>query len=228
VISLKILVVDPIVKTEPTRDINKIYLALKLKEVSVGFESLKQGPCFIETEEDEKSAVPDLLRVVKEGEEKGYDGVIINCFGNPGLEEARKVVKIPVIGAGEASFLKVKEAERRFSVLTTVEEAVRRVRRNARKWGVESFLVSVRPLGMHVLELGQKERLRKALVVEGGKAVQEDHAEVVVLGCTGMAGNAEWLSKKLGVPVIDPAKAAFEMTIKMLTQKLDEGAFMKI
>jgi allantoin racemase len=217
VISLKILVVDPVVKSEPTKDIDNIYSTLKVKGISLGFESLKQGPLFIETEEHEKSAIPDLLRVIKEGEEKGYDGIIINCFGNPGLEEARKLVKIPVIGAGEASFLKIKEMERRFSVLTTVEEAVRRVKRNARKSGVEGFLVSVRPLGMHVLELCQRERLRKALVIEGRKAVQVDHAEVVVLGCTGMAGNAEWLSKELGVLVVDPAKAAFEMTINVLT-----------
>ena len=214
---LKVLVVDPIVKSEPTGDIDKVYLSLKVEGVSLGFVSLKEGPLFIETEEDEESAIPDLLRVIKEGEEKGYDGIIINCFGNPGLEEARKLVKIPVVGAGEASFLKMKEMGQRFSVLTTVDEAVRRVRRNARKCGVDGFLVSVRPLGLHVLELSEKERLRKALVREGGKAVQEDHAEIIVLGCTGMAGNAEWISKKLGVPVIDPAKAALETTIKMLT-----------
>jgi len=214
---LKILIVDPIVKSESTKGVDKSYSTLRVEGFSLDFESLKQGPYFIETEENEKSAVPDLLRVIKEGEERGYDGIIINCFGNPGLEEARKLVKVPVIGAGEASFLKVKEMERRFSVLTTVEDAVRRVKRNARKFDVEGFLVSVRPLGMHVLELGQRKRLRKALIIEGGKAVQDDHAEVVVLGCTGMAGNAEWLSKKLGVPVIDSTKAAFETTIKVLT-----------
>ena len=217
---LKILVVDPIVKSESTEDVDKSYSTLKVEGVYLDFESLRQGPYFIETEDNEKSAVPDLLRVIKEGEEKGYDGIVINCFGNPGLEEARKLVKTPVIGAGEASFLKIKELEKRFSVLTTVEEAVRRVKRNARKYDVERFLVSVRPLGIHVLELNQKKRLRKALVIEGKKAVQEDHAEVVVLGCTGMAGNAEWLSKKLGVPVIDPAKAAFETIIKVLTQNI--------
>ncbi len=202
-------------KSEPTKSIDKIYLSLKVEGVTLSFESLRQGPLLIETEEDEESAIPDLLRVIKDGEEKGYDGVIINCFGNPGLEEARRLVKIPVIGAGEASFLKIKEMEQNFSVLTTVEEAVKRVKRNARKCGVERFLVSVRPLGMHVLELAQKKRLRKALVIEGGKAVQEDHAEIVVLGCTGMAGNAEWLSKRLGVPVIDPAKAAFVQSTYM-------------
>ena len=131
-----------------------------------------------------------------------------------------------MIGAGEASFLKIKEMKRGFSVLTTVEEAARRVKRNARKCGVERFLLSVRPLGVHVLELGQRERRRKALVMKGGKAVQEDHAEVIVLGCTGMVGNAEWLSKKLVVPVIDPAEAAFEMTIRVLTQLQNARAFV--
>ncbi|MDH5449489.1 MAG: aspartate/glutamate racemase family protein [Candidatus Bathyarchaeota archaeon] len=223
---MKILVVDPIVKTEFMKDIDNIYSSLKIKGAALDFESLKEGPLSIETEEDEKSAVPDLLRVIKEGEEKGYDAIIINCFGNPGLEEARKLVKISVIGAGEASFLKIKEMERGFSVLTTVEEAVIRVKRNARKCGVERFLLSVKPLGMHVLELGQRERLRKALVLKGGKAVQEDHAEVIVLGCTGMVGNAGWLSRKLGAPVIDPARAAFETTIKVLTELQGARAFV--
>ena len=85
---MKILVVDPIVKSASTGDIDKVYLSLKVEGVSLGFESLKEGPLFIETEEDEESAIPDLLRVIKEGEEKGYDGIIINCFGNPGLDEA--------------------------------------------------------------------------------------------------------------------------------------------
>jgi len=108
--------------------------------------------------------------------------------------------------------------------LTTVEEAVIRVKRNARKCGVERFMLSVRSLVMHVLELGHRERLRKALVSNGGKAVQEDHAEAIVLGCTGMGGNAEWLSKQLGALVINPARAAFEATIKVLTQLRGERA----
>ena len=106
---MKILVVDPIVKTQFTKHIDNIYSSLNIGGLALDFESLKEGPLSVETEEDEKSAVPDLLRVIKEGERGGYDAIIINCFGNPGLEEGRKLVKVLVIGAGEASFLKSKE-----------------------------------------------------------------------------------------------------------------------
>jgi len=216
---LKILVVDPIVKSELTESIDKTWLKLKSRGVSIDFTSLEKGPNFIETYEHEKLAVPDLLRVVKNGERQGYDAIIINCFGNPGLEEAKKLVKIPVVGAGEASFLKAKEAKKRFSVITTVSEAVVRVRRNAQKYGAEPFLVSIRPLDMHVLELVQKQRLRKALLSEGERALKEDHVETIVLGCTAMTGNTEWLSRKLGAPVIDPTRAAIENAIEQIKSK---------
>lgn len=217
---MKVLVVDPIVKSEITDTIDKVWLKMKSEGIALDFTSLEKGPRFIETDEHEKLAVPDLLRVVKNGEKQGYDAMIINCFGNPGLEEAKRLVKMPVVGAGEASFLKVKEAKKRFSVITTVKEAVERVRRNARKHSAEPFLASIRPLVMHVPELVQRQRLRKALLREGEKALKEDHAEIIVLGCTGMAGNAEWLSRKLGVPVIDPTKAAIERATEQIKSKL--------
>ena len=215
---LKILVVDPIVKSKITEHVDKAYLKLKTGDVSIDFTCLREGPRFIETEEHERSAVPDLFRVVREGEKQGYDAIIVNCFGNPGLEESKRLVNVPVIGAGQSSFLKVKAGKKRFSVLTTVQEAVAGVKRNAVKYGVEELLASVRPVGMHVVELLQTERLRKALIGEGKKALVNDNAAIIVLGCTGMAGNAEWLSKRLDVPVIDPTRAAMEMAIKLIMQ----------
>jgi len=219
VIDLKILVVDPIVKSEITESIDKTWLIKKSVGVYLDFTSLQNGPSFIETEEHEKLAVPDLLRVVKNGEKQGYNAIIINCFGDPGVDEARKMVNVPVVGAGEASFSNVKEAGKRFTVITTVQEAVARVRRNARKHGAEPFLASIRPLDMHVSELVQKQRVRKALLNEGKKALEEDHADIIVLGCTAMAGNAEWLSKKLDVPVIDPTKAAFDKAVQQINSR---------
>jgi len=216
---LKILVVDPIVKSEITECIDTKWLRIKSEGVTLDFTCLRKGPSFIETEEHEKLAVPDLLRVVKNGEKQGYNAIIINCFGNPGLEEAKKLVKIPVVGAGEASFLKAKTFKKRFVVITTVNEAVVRVRRNAKRHGTEQFLASIRPLGMHVPELVQKQRLRKALLTEGKRTLKEDRAEIIVLGCTAMAGNAEWLSRKLGVPVIDPTNAAVKVAREQVKSK---------
>jgi len=216
---VKILVVNPIVESDITESIKKTRLRTKREIASLDFTSLEKGPRFIETEEHEKLAVPDLLRVIKNGEKQGYNAIIINCFGNPGLDETKKLVKIPVVGAGEASFLKAKKLQKRFSVLTTVNEAVSRVRRNACRYGAEVFLASIRPLGMHVPELIQKQRLRKALLEEGREAVEKDHVKIIVLGCTAMAGNAEWLSKKLDVSVIDPTKTAVEKAIERIKNK---------
>ena len=88
-IELKILVVDPIVKSDISEPIHKTYAQIKTSDVELGFEALREGPSVIETEEHERAAIPDLLRVIKEAEQQGYEAVIIHCFGNPGLEEAK-------------------------------------------------------------------------------------------------------------------------------------------
>jgi allantoin racemase len=217
---LKILVVNPIVKSEITESIRETWAKVGSEGIVLDFRNLEEGPDFVETEEHERLAVPDLLRVAKDGETQGYSAIVINCFGDPGLEEAKKLVRIPVVGAGEASFLVAKESQKRFSVITTVKEAVVRVRRNARKYGAEPFLASIRPLNMHVPELNQKPRLRKALLNEAGKALREDQAEIIVLGCTAMAGNARWLAKELALPAVDPTEAAIKRAKERIEGRL--------
>jgi len=216
---VRVLVVDPIVRSEISEHAHDEYVRLKPDGLTLGFEALREGPRFIETVEQERMAVPDLLRIVQEAERRGYDAVIINCFGDPGLEEARGMVDIPVIGAGESSYKRVKAMGRRFTVLTTVPQAVPRVRRNVRRCGVEELLASIRPLNLHVPELLDEGRLRGALLREGRRAILEDGAEVIVLGCTGMAGLADWLAGELGIPVIDPAQTALEEAIQQLKFK---------
>ena len=85
------------------------------------------------------------------------------------------------------------------------------MRENIRAYGFEHRLMSMRALNMKVLEFqSQAERALEAMLREGKKAVEEDRAEVIVLGCSAEVGFHRTLQDALGVPVIDSALAPFK------------------
>ena len=51
----------------------------------------------------------------------------------------------------------------------------------------------------------------RAIVAEARRAVEADRAEVICLGCAGMAGLEEAITTELGVPVIDGIGAAVRL-----------------
>ena len=68
-------------------------------------------------------------------------------------------------------------------------------------------MASVRVTGIPVLDLQKDlDATFHALVEEGRKAIELDGAEVLILGCTGMTGMAERVTKELGVSVVDPCQ----------------------
>lgn len=171
---------------------------------------MESGPESIETYYDEVFAVPGLVRKVQEAEEEGFDGVLISCFADVGLDAAREVASIPVVGVGQVSMLAASAVARKFSVITVGEGLIQIVTDNARKWGLGG-LVSVRNIGVPVLELHDEARVKTALRQEAESAIEEDGAEAIVLGCTGIIDAWGKLSAELQdrygvyVPVIDPA-----------------------
>jgi len=173
---------------------------------SVGIE---KGPSSIECRYDEILAVPEIVKRVKEAEEEGVDACVVNCFGDPGVRASREVVKIPVLGPCESSLLVASSMSDKFSVITVLKSVAGLIEENARIYGLSDKLVSVRAVDIPVLDLHQdNETTAKALFEEGKKALAEDGAEVLILGCTGMTGMAERLSRELGVQVIDPLPTA--------------------
>lgn len=173
---------------------------------SVGIE---RGPSSIECRYDEILAIPEIVKRVKEAEEEGIDACVVNCFGDPGVRASREVANIPVLGPCEASLHVASTMCDKFSVITVLSSVASLIEENARIYGLSDKLVSVRAVDIPVLDLHQdNETTAKALHKEGKKALEEDSAEVLILGCTGMTGMAERLSKELGVDVIDPLPTA--------------------
>lgn len=180
-------------------------------ETTTGIDDVPEGPASIESAYEEYLSIPAAVRRAVELEAEGWDAVILGCFGDPGLDAFREVVSVPVIGPGEASVLLAASLGHRFSIVTIAESVVPATERQIRNVGLAGKLASVRAVNIPVLELHHdRDRTIAAVVEEGRRALLEDRADTIVLGCMSMGflGIAESVAPQLGVPVVNPARAA--------------------
>lgn len=189
--------------------------ALLDQNVAFSAELLSHGPDSIECEADEACALPEILKHARAAEAAGVDAILIDCFGDPGLAEARHEVSVPVFGPGEASMHLAAMLGARFAIVTVLESVFGMIERQAEHYGVSNRMAPLRCVNIPVLELeSDAERLERALAREALAAVRTDGADVIILGCTGMLGAADALAKTLRretavtIPVIDPLPAA--------------------
>jgi allantoin racemase len=214
---MKIRVIEPVIsKTLEGTSLEELSpMARPDTELSVV--SIDKGPASIESTYEAALAAPHAVAKIVEAERDGVDAVICNCMDDPGVEAAREMVSIPVIGPCETSMHIASMLGHRFSVIGVLEADDRPFHDHARKAGLEGKLASVRAVNIPVLELEDRNRAVSALVEQSVKAVREDGAHVIIFGCTGMAGMARDVEEGLrqqgitDVPVIDPAKLAFKI-----------------
>jgi allantoin racemase len=178
---------------------------------------LDVGPASIESAFDEALALPDTIAKIVQAEQEGADAVVVDCFGDPGVDAGREATEMLVLGPAQTSMHLAALLGQKFSVVTVLEAVIPLLEDLAAKYGLADKLCSIRTVDIPVLELDQHERLVRALTDEAVRAVEDDGAHVIVFGCTGMRGCAAGLRADLaargypGIPVIDPVIAAFKL-----------------
>ncbi len=185
--------------------------------------AVTQGPLSIESYYDEFLAVPETLKLVVDVEKRGYQAAIIGCYGDPGIDAARELVTIPLVGPGESSMLVACSLAEKFSIVTILPNILPGLRKQARALGLETRLASVRSIGIPVLELRARfEEAKKAMIEEGRLALEKEGAHALVLGCMseGFLGVAEQMSRSLGVPVVNPVKVSVKMAELLVESQL--------
>jgi allantoin racemase len=214
---VKIRVIVPVITKEFEGMTLGEFSAAAGPDTEISVVSLDKGPASIESGYEKALAVPDAVAKIVQAEKDGVDAVIADCMGDPGVEEAREMVSIPVIGPGQTSMHIAAMLGHRFSVVHPLERANPLFDHLAAEVGTTKQLASVRAVNIPVLELDDRPRLLKALVEQSVKAVREDGAHVILFGCTGMAGLAKEVEGGLSkagitnVPVIDPAILALKI-----------------
>lgn len=171
-----------------------------------------KGPASIESMWEEYLSVPGLLESVVELEREGFDAVVPGCFGDPGIDGARELVDIPVLGPGATSMVVAANLGHRFSVVTVLENVVRPLENLALLTGVAPKLASVRQIGIPVLELNSNPDATFARLTDVSREVIEhDRADVLILGCGTLSFRAAELQDTLGVPVLNPLQVTLRM-----------------
>jgi allantoin racemase len=166
------------------------------------------GPVSIEGFYDEAFAVPGLLAQIAAGETGGAQAAIIACFDDTGLDAARAMAAIPVLGICESALSLAAMVAKRFTVVTTMERSRVPIEELVDRYGM-ARRARVRAANISVLSLedpnsGARDKLRSEIT----RAIAEDNAEAIVLGCAGMADLARTLQTEFGMPVIDGVGAA--------------------
>ena len=206
---MRLLVINPNTTASMTNGIALAARSIAAPGTEIIAVNPEHGPVSIEGYYDEAVSVPGLLREIRKGEDNRVDGHIIACFDDTGLEAARSLANAPVVGIGEAAFHYATMLGHRFSVVTTLSRSVAAIENNLLKYGLMSRCARVRASDVPVLELDDpKSDASSKISAEIDIAIKEDHAEVIVLGCAGMAVLAARLSEKHGLPVVDGVTAA--------------------
>ena len=201
---MKIKIINPNTTLAMTKGIEDAALRVKRSDTEILAVSPTMGPASIESFYDEYLSIPGVLDEVKKGDEEGVDAFVIACYGDPGLQAAREVTKAPVVGIAEASMYMASILAARFSVVTVLPRIKTMLEELVEGYGMSHRVVNVRTTPMGVLDFeADPAKGMETLRQEAYRALKEDHAEAILLGCAGMAEFADNLEKELGVPVID-------------------------
>jgi len=138
-----------------------------------------------------------------------FDAFVIACFEDPGLYGAREAIGAPVFGIAESAMLMACTLGHTFSIITTPARYRPITTNLVRLYGLEQRCASVRTVDLpdHI-EPGNDPQTQAILAAEGHRALEEDGAEVLILGCGKLSRFDKPLERDLGVPVLDGVACA--------------------
>mgnify|MGYP000091246524 CR=1 FL=1 len=210
--TVRIFVINPNTSDSMTEHIRQELEKVRRPDTELTVVNPEHGPVSIESAYDETLAGPPTLELVRRANEEGYDAIVLACFSDPALDAAKEISDIPVIGIEEATLHVAAMLGHKFSITTAFRNRVPTRELHSRLRGLDNAYASTLVLNMSVLEMDADPKKAKARILElARKAVQEDGAEVIILGCAGLAGYAEDIERELGVVVLDPTSVAFKV-----------------
>ncbi|MBP0599223.1 aspartate/glutamate racemase family protein [Herbaspirillum sp. LeCh32-8] len=208
-----IFVINPNSTAAVTRGIDAAMAPLRMAGgPAIECLSLQSGPPGIQTQQDVDAVAPQLVSLATSLRARAA-AFVVACFSDPGLHAVREAVDVPVLGIMESGVLTALTLGQRFGVIAILKGSIPRHLRAYGAMGVESRLAGELAIGLNVTELAQYERTLARMTEVGRRLRDEKGADVIVMGCAGMALYREPLQEALGIPVVEPSQAAAAMAI---------------
>ncbi|MBX2839456.1 MAG: aspartate/glutamate racemase family protein [Gammaproteobacteria bacterium] len=204
---MRILLINPNTTQTMTDSVVAASQRFVADDVEIFGATSDYGPPSIEGFYDEVFSIPPMLEkintVIQQHDGK-IDGVVIACFDDTGVDAARAMLDVPVVGICQAALQTASLLSNRFSIITTLGRSVPALEHLVSKYGFANLCRNVRASEIPVLELeqpgsGAEDKIRHQIEL----ALEEDNAEAIVLGCAGMVDLTERLSNTYNIPVIE-------------------------
>lgn len=203
-----VYVINPNSLTEVTERIAEAsQVHARAGDVAFRCVTLEAGPPGIVSQRDADVAAPLVADFVARHEADAA-GFVIACYSDPGLFAAREITSKPVIGIGQASLATALTFGERIGVIAVSSKGIPRHWRAYRMLGLDGKIAGERAIDLSVAASGDEQQALQRLIDVGKTLREQDGADVIVLGCAGMASLRARVEAGVGVPVIDPCGAA--------------------
>lgn len=192
-------------------------------ETELDWVFLKQG---IESPEQhfwEDIQMTYLIQEIENTDQMLYDGLIVFCAADPGVAAAKEHLDIPVVGIMETSVALACLVGRKYTWLSPLSRGNGFMLDKIRLTGLEDRMASIRSIEVPVVQLEKDNAVLDKTIAEGRKAIDEDGADSLILGCTGMIGLASGAQEVLGIPVIDAGTAGIRMCETLIKMDLAQS-----
>lgn len=206
--SHSVLVINPNSNAEVTAALDQALDVLRRPSgPEILCRTISEGPAGVESQEDFDRADPLVQRLIA-AEEKNHSAFVVACYSDPGVRAARALTRKPVFGIAESALATAIQRGLRPGVISILEASVARHWSHAKALHLAEFIASDIAIGLSVKDLAD-ESTTLARLLNAAHRLRDDHkADVIVLGCAGMARYRAKVSRSLGIPVLDPTQVA--------------------
>jgi len=217
---MRIKIINPNTCEDMTRSIDEAARKFARAGTEIVSVSPAKGPISIESFHDQYASVIGLMEEMHKGVQENFDAFIVAAACEPGLSVAREISNAPVIGIAEAAMYMASMVAAKFSVVTVLPKIKPLIEEAVKRAGMREKCVSIRTTNLTVLDCeNSPARVMEELTRESRSAIEEDEAEAICLGCSGMTSFAIELEKIIGAPVFDGVVAAVKMAEALVDLK---------
>jgi Asp/Glu/hydantoin racemase len=214
--SERIIVINPNSTKDCTRGIDAAMDPLRMTGgPDIECITLNEGPPGVESQGDSDSVAIPIRDTIK-ARDNDAGAFVIACFSDPGLYAAREATSKPVLGIAECAYMKAMTLGESFGVISILESSVKRHQRYVRQLGIQSRWAGDLAIGLGILELTNEDKVMRHMIDVGKRLRDTNGADVIVMGCAGMARYRDRLRDALDMPVVEPSQAAVTQAIGQL------------
>ena len=215
----KALVINPNTSVNMTAEIEETAKRVFLDPWKCEVKRAPAGPESLESWTDYHLASVAVMPLLEQYQD--VDGVVLACFGDPGLFVLKEICEVPVIGIAEASMSVALLLGCQFGILAGMRRAVELMDSMVRTYGLEARYAGTESLDLRVLDFEKDRQATLSVLEKASMKLRERGAEVLLLGCAGLTGFTKELNARVGMPIVDPVEAGCRMLMTVCESNLD-------